>query len=107
MAELVLTLVFLWVGARGVEFNWCYIQKSLYANILLVHCITLACLIWIWSRKESTQSTGAAAVLLFVLDLACYKGVIVAAVAQFLRLASWVTLLQNVGLTSCLGEVTL
>ncbi len=67
----------------------------------------IACLIWIWSRKESTQSTGAAAVLLFVLDLACYKGVIVAAVAQFLRLASWATLLQNVGLTSCLGVVTL
>merc|ERR1719266_2353487 len=28
-AELVLTrLVFLWVGARGVEFDWRYIQKS-------------------------------------------------------------------------------
>ncbi len=27
MAELVLTrLVFLWVGARGVEFDWRYIQ---------------------------------------------------------------------------------
>merc|ERR1711983_394992 len=33
-AELVLTrLVFLWVGARGVEFDWKYIQKSFDANI--------------------------------------------------------------------------
>ncbi len=33
-------------------------QKSLDANISLVHCITLACLVWLWSRKESSQSTG-------------------------------------------------
>lgn len=36
-AELVLTrVVFLWVGARGIEFDWKYIQKSLDANISLV-----------------------------------------------------------------------
>jgi hypothetical protein len=36
----------------------------------------------------------AAGVLMFVLGLTCYKGVIVAGVAQFLLLGSWATLLQ-------------
>merc|ERR1719319_1176499 len=45
-AELVLTrLVFLWVGARGVDFDWRYIQKSLDANISLLHFVSLACLV--------------------------------------------------------------
>ena len=33
-AELVLTrVIFLWVGARGIEFDWKYIQNSFEANI--------------------------------------------------------------------------
>jgi hypothetical protein len=43
-------LVFLWVGARGVEFDWRYIQKSFEANISLLHCITLAALVWMWTK---------------------------------------------------------
>lgn len=36
-AELVMTrLLPLWVGARGVEFNWKYIQMSFDANVSLV-----------------------------------------------------------------------
>merc|ERR1719219_1532983 len=71
MAELILTrLVFLWVGARGVEFDWRYIQKSLEANISLVHFITLACLVWTWTRKESNQSSGLTGVLSLVLAVA-------------------------------------
>lgn len=36
-AELLLTRVFaIWVGAKGVEFNWRYIQLGLDANISLV-----------------------------------------------------------------------
>ena len=32
-AELVLTrVIFLWVGARGIEFDWKYIQNSFEAN---------------------------------------------------------------------------
>merc|ERR1719508_187916 len=74
-AELVLTrLVFLWVGARGVEFDWKYIQKCLDANISLVHCISLAALVWIWTRKEVTISSGVTGVLSVVMLLACYKG---------------------------------
>ena len=37
MAELVsMRLLPLWVGARGIEFSWRYIQLSLEANISLV-----------------------------------------------------------------------
>ncbi len=36
-AELLFTRVIaLWVGARGIEFDWRYMQKSLDANISLV-----------------------------------------------------------------------
>lgn len=36
-AELIPTTgIYLWIGARGVEFNWKYIQRSLDANISLV-----------------------------------------------------------------------
>ena len=36
-AELVMTrLLPLWVGARGVEFDWKYLQMSFDANISLV-----------------------------------------------------------------------
>merc|ERR1719273_1702905 len=51
-AEPVLTrLVFLWVGARGVEFDWRYIQKSFEANISLLHFITVATLVWMWTKR--------------------------------------------------------
>merc|ERR1712112_374073 len=56
-AELVLTrLVFLWVGARGVEFDWRYIQKSLDANISLLHFVSLACLVWVWIRNKGAHN---------------------------------------------------
>merc|ERR1719283_551149 len=59
MAELILTrLVFLWVGARGVEFDWRYIQKSFEANISLLHFISLSTLVWMWTKRHSGQSQG-------------------------------------------------
>ena len=37
-AELILSrLLVLWVGARGTEFDWKYIQKSFDANISMVN----------------------------------------------------------------------
>ena len=58
-AELVLTrLVFLWVGARGVEFDWKYIQKSFDANISLLHFISLAGLTWMWSKRNASTGSG-------------------------------------------------
>jgi hypothetical protein len=40
-AEVILTrFLLLWVGARGAEFDWKYMQKSLESNICLV-CIII------------------------------------------------------------------
>lgn len=39
-AEVILSrALFLWVGARGAEFDWIYIQKCLESNILLVSLV--------------------------------------------------------------------
>merc|ERR1740129_2274577 len=107
-AELVLTrLVFLWVGARGVEFDWKYIQKSFDANISLLHFISLSGLTWMWSKRNTTHSGGVTGVLSLVLAVACYKGVIVSAAASVLQLGAWAKLLQDAVITLCLALVSL
>jgi len=107
-AELVLTrLVFLWVGARGVEFDWRYIQKSFEANISLLHFITVATLVWMWTKRNSTHSGGVTGVLSLVLAIACYKGVILGAASSMMQLGSWATLLQDALVSCCLGLVSL
>ena len=50
--------MFLWVGARGVEFDWKYIQKSFDANISLLHFISLSGLTWMWSKRNTTHGPG-------------------------------------------------
>merc|ERR1719411_491897 len=107
-AELVLTrLVFLWVGARGVEFDWRYIQKSFDANISLLHFITLSTLVWMWTKRNSAHGTGVTGVLPLVLALACYKGLIVSGMASLMQLGSWAALLQDAVVSVCLGLVSL
>ena len=61
------------MGARGVEFDWRYIQKSFEANISLLHFVTLATLVWMWTKRNSGHSTGVTGVLSLILALACYK----------------------------------
>merc|ERR1719336_1559651 len=90
-AELVLTrLVFLWVGARGVEFDWKYIQKSFDANISLLHFISLSALVAMWSKRNAAHSAGVTGVLSLVLELGC-----------------WARLLQDAVITVCLSLVSL
>merc|ERR1719251_603629 len=107
-AELVLTrLVFLWVGGRGVEFDWKYIQKSFDANISLLHFISLAALVMMWSKRNATHGPGVTGVLSLVLVIACYKGLLVSAAASMLQLSSWAKLLQDAVITLCLALVSL
>merc|ERR1712020_652414 len=89
-AELILTrLIFLWVGARGIEFDWKYIQKSFDANISLLHFISVASLVWMWTKRNSSHGPGVSGVLSVVLGLTCYKGLIVSGAAALLELGSW------------------
>merc|ERR1719481_2287207 len=108
-AELLLTrLVCLWVGARGVEFDWRYIQKSFEANISLLHFISLSTLVWMWTKRQSGQSQGGlTTVLSLVLAITCYKGVILGGAAHVMQLGSWATLLQDGFVSCCLGLVSL
>ena len=50
-----------------------YIQKSFEANISLLHFITVATLVWMWTKRSSTHSGGITGVLSLVLAIACYK----------------------------------
>merc|ERR1719402_2083162 len=109
MAELILTrLVFLWVGARGVEFDWRYIQKSLEANISLLHFVSLACLVWVWIRNKGAHNgAGVSSVVAMLVSLTCYKPLLLSAATHFLGLGAWAALLQDGIVSLCLGLVAL
>merc|ERR550519_2129676 len=95
------------VMSRGVGFDWKYIQKSFDANISLLHFISLASLVWMWTKRNTTHGPGLTGVLSVVLGLACYKGLIVSGAAALLELGSWAMLVQDGLITSCLALVSL
>jgi hypothetical protein len=70
-AELIMTKFLpFWVGARGVEFDWKYIQMSFDSNISLVQHITTALLIYLYSRSDAVKISN---VLVFLIALCCYR----------------------------------
>jgi len=98
-AELALTrVIFLWVGARGVEFDWKYMRESLDANISLVHFITMACLVLLAARVVQQQQQGqqqqqpVLVALAVLLMLAAYRNLAVNAASSALSLGVWTTL---------------
>ncbi|KAM6289058.1 BOS complex subunit TMEM147, partial [Aegotheles albertisi] len=42
----------LWVGARGVEFDWKHLQMGLESNISLARHVGVAALLWASGRPE-------------------------------------------------------
>ncbi len=105
-AELLLTrIIFLWVGARGIEFDWKYIQNSFDANIGLLHHITLSCLVWLWTRREVQKSIVP---VLVIVGLMCsYKGLVLDWLVHSFALGAWTSLLYKLISTLCLSLVTL
>ncbi|CAB4026627.1 transmembrane 147-like [Paramuricea clavata] len=65
----------LWVGARGIEFDWKYMQMSFDANIALIHHIATATLVWLWSRHDLQRSF--LPVLGTFMALSCFKPLII------------------------------
>jgi hypothetical protein len=46
----------LWIGARGVEFEWQYIQMSVDSNITLISSVTLTALVWMAFSTKGKDS---------------------------------------------------
>jgi len=92
-AEFVFTrVIFLWVGARGIEFDWKFVRESLDANVSLVHFLTLACLVWLWSRRDfqhGQQKQALVAALAILIVLVAYRNLAVSAAAAMLDLGPW------------------
>ena len=70
-AELIMTKFFpLWTGARGVEFDWKYVQMSLDSNIALGQHISTALLVYLYFRNDAAKY---AKPILFLIVLCCYR----------------------------------
>ncbi|KAK3697918.1 hypothetical protein QZH41_013005 [Actinostola sp. cb2023] len=105
-AELAMTrLLPLWVGARGMEFDWKYMQMSFDANISLGHHIATATLVWLWSRTD-LHKTFLPVVIVF-LALGCYKPLIIEVLSHTLGVQSWALLVLKAAFTGCMGFVAL
>jgi len=117
-AEFLLTrVIFLWVGARGIEFDWKYIQKSLDSNVNLVHYLTLAALVWLWMRRDlvkqqqpqATSGSGAniAPLLLILIAVCSYKTLLLDTSTLVFELGSWASLGIKAVATLLLGSITM
>eukprot|EP00095_Tigriopus_kingsejongensis_P007282 maker-scaffold144_size312663-snap-gene-2.43 protein:Tk07282 transcript:maker-scaffold144_size312663-snap-gene-2.43-mRNA-1 annotation:"transmembrane protein 147" len=105
-AELLLTrVIFLWVGARGIQFDWKYIQASFDANISLGHYVNLACLVWLGSRRDANPSLTPLLGLLLV--LANYKTFVLESLVHVFGIGAWTALVYKALCTLSLGFVSM
>ncbi|XP_023022194.1 BOS complex subunit TMEM147 [Leptinotarsa decemlineata] len=105
-AEVILSRALLmWVGARGAEFDWIYIQKCLESNILLVQHIITSTLVWLWSRHDLKQNIRSVVTLLLVLT--SYKTLLLDLFITSLGANAWVGLLVKAIVTMSYGFFTL
>merc|ERR1712083_1131853 len=75
-AELVMTRFLpLWVGARGVEFDWRYIQMCCDSNVNLVAHLSVAVLVWLYSRHDLRPTL--VPVVMMLMALSCYRTLII------------------------------
>ncbi|XP_050515845.1 transmembrane protein 147 [Diabrotica virgifera virgifera] len=105
-AEVILSrALLLWVGARGAEFDWIYIQKCIESNILLIQHIVTATLVWLWSRHDLKHTIRSTIVVL--LFLTAYKGFLLDLLVAGLGANAWVGLLIKASVTITYGLFTL
>ncbi|XP_044744214.1 transmembrane protein 147 [Coccinella septempunctata] len=106
VAEVILTrALFLWVGARGAEFDWKYIRKCLESNISLVNYLNITTLIWLWSRHDlKVNLKPLISALLLMLS---YKSLAIDILLQSLMMGPWIILLIKGAFTLVVGSVTL
>ncbi|XP_064469432.1 BOS complex subunit TMEM147-like isoform X2 [Ornithodoros turicata] len=105
-AELLMTrFVPLWVGARGMEFDWRYIQLSFDSNISLVNHITTATLVWLWNRHDLRKVHLPVVVVL--LAVTCYRSLLVELMLHTLAFGPWLVLAVKLLGAMSIGLVTL
>ncbi|TMW47824.1 hypothetical protein DOY81_007097 [Sarcophaga bullata] len=105
-AEVVLSRgIMLWVGARGTEFSWIYIQKCLESNVLLVQHITTATLIWLFTRHDLNKALKPVVTLLLVITI--FKGVWLDGFLSVLSFGPWSTIAVKALVSALIGFVTL
>ncbi|KAI4489459.1 hypothetical protein M0802_011131 [Mischocyttarus mexicanus] len=105
-AEVLLTrFLLLWVGARGAEFDWKYIQRSLESNINLVQHITTATLVWLWSRHDLKRSL--VPIVICMLLLTVYRPLVLDCLTSLLLAGAWSTLVVKALTTLIMGVITL
>lgn len=105
-AEVILSrALLLWVGARGAEFDWKYIQKCLESNIALVQHISTVTLIWLWTRNDLQNKLKpiVTALLLF----SSYKPLLFELLTKILIEGPWITLLIKATITLVVSGFTL
>jgi len=113
-AEFLLTrVIFLWVGARGIEFDWKYVQKSLDSNVSLVHYLTLATLVWLYTRRDamvvsgSQGGPGLGPLLLVLMAVCSYKTLLLDTSTLVFELGAWSSLGVKALSTIVLGTITM
>ncbi|KAF7235698.1 hypothetical protein EYD10_17485 [Varanus komodoensis] len=101
-AELIMSrCIPLWVGARGIEFDWKYIQMSIDSNISLVHYIATAALVWMFTRYDLPKHYRLP--LTFLLGISVYKAFFMESFVHVFLLGSWMALLVKAVITGLLS----
>ncbi|CAD7692781.1 unnamed protein product [Nyctereutes procyonoides] len=95
----------LWVGARGIEFDWKYIQMSIDSNISLVHYIVASAQVWMITRYDLYHTFRPAVLLLMFLSV--YKAFVMETFVHLCSLGSWTALLARAVVTGLLALSTL
>ena len=113
----------LWVGARGVEFQWDNLQSAIDANLNLVSklsmleqlqdkfiCMQLflmiiGMLLWLWNRKDLNRSLFP--FLAFLLTVIYYRPVILRTLQYYGGFDMWTMLLIKFGMVCITGVITL
>ncbi|XP_034243265.1 transmembrane protein 147 [Thrips palmi] len=105
-AELLLTRgLLLWVGARGSEFHWKYIQKCLESNISLVQHVKTAALVWMWTRHDLKKSFVPIVTVLLLATI--YKPLVMEYVVEVMAIGAWSALSLKAAVTILFGVITL
>lgn len=105
-AEVILSrALLLWVGARGAEFDWKYIQKCLESNVSLAQHIATATLIWLWTRHDLKKNFKPVVTVLLLFS--SYKVLLLDFLFKMFVVGPWIALLIKALVTVVIGGFTL